>query len=179
MQDKIVTLILRQAAEAEGSTQALASRLNAPEATLLRWMSGRAQTPLRAFLAVLEFLMQLERKDGERLPMPAAADERHPDKLVFPLGPLLARCVRCDSNEFRLAKPGSLRLTSPLVCTACGAEVVHGNLLAQLAMDAVHHSRALAARTRRAVDSSRERTEHVKQRLEDGVVRVRPVEGTK
>lgn len=145
MQDKTVTLILRQAAEAEGSTQALASRLNAPEATLQRWMSGRAQTPLRAFLAVLDFLMQHERKNGEA-PAAAAAEERQPDKLVFPLGPLLARCARCDGREFRPGRPGPLRLITPLVCTACGAEVLHGNLLGGLATDAVHQSRALATR---------------------------------
>jgi hypothetical protein len=51
MHDRMIPLLLRQAAEAEGSTQALASRLNAPEPTLLRWMDGRAQTPLRALLA--------------------------------------------------------------------------------------------------------------------------------
>lgn len=174
MQDKIVTLILQQAAQAEGSTQALASRLNAPEATLLRWMSGRAQTPLRAFLVVLEYLMELERKDEEG---PAASDavvERQADKLVFPLGPLLARCVCCDGNEFRLAGPGSLRLTSPLACTTCGAEIVHGKLLAQLATDAVHHSRAASARTRRALDCSPQRVERP---LETSVVQLRPLEG--
>ncbi len=174
MPDKVVTLILRQAAEAEGSTQALASRLNAPEPTLLRWMSGRAQTPLRAFLAVLEFLMQLERKNAE--PAPAAGEERQSDRLVFPLGPLLARCARCDGNEFRLTKPSSLRLTSPLLCMACGAEVIHGNLLAQLATDAAHHSRALAARTRRLADSSRQRTDSAKQRMANSLVRLRPSE---
>jgi hypothetical protein len=116
MQDKIVTLILKQAAEVEGSTQALASRLNAPEATLIRWMTGRAQTPLRAFHAVLDFLMQVERKAADRPAEPARTGQ--PEKLVFPLGPLLARCTRCDGTEFRLVMPGALRLTSPLACTA-------------------------------------------------------------
>jgi hypothetical protein len=156
MQD-IVTLILHQAAKAEGSTQALASRLHAPEPTLLRWMDGRAQTPLRAFLAVLDFLMQLENKEAEACATadPAPPGDPHADKLVFPLGPLFARCARCDATEFRLVTPGSLRLTSPLSCTGCGAQVVHGNLLAQLATDAVHHSRAVAARTQRTVDRTR------------------------
>lgn len=149
MQDKTVALILQQAAKAEGSTQALASRLHAPEATLLRWMDGRAQTPLRAFLAVLDFLMDLERK-AARPAAPATAEQ--PRRLVFPLGPLLARCARCDGTEFLLADAGGLRLTSRLGCTACGQEVLHGDLLGQLAKDAVQQSRAVMVRTQHAVD---------------------------
>ena len=151
MQDKIITLVLQQAAQAEGSTQALATRLNAPEPTLIRWMTGRAQTPLRAFLAVIDFLMQKERKSAEPPPPPGDAP---PETLTFRLGPLLGRCSRCDSTEFRPLRQGALRLTSPLACTACGAETVHGDLLAQLARDAVQHSRAVAVRTRRAVDAA-------------------------
>ena len=154
MQDRTVALILQQAAKAEGSTQALASRLHAPEATLLRWMDGRAQAPLRALLAVLEFLMELERKT-EQPASPAASEPGQPDRLVFPLGPLLARCTRCDGTEFRLTGAGGLRLTSRLACTGCGLETIHGNLLAQLAKDAVQQSRAVAVRTRRAVDRGR------------------------
>ena len=178
MQDKIVTVILHQAAKAEGSTQALASRLRAPEPTLLRWMDGRAQTPLRAFLAVLDFLMQLENKEAEA---PAAGDPAPPgdpraDKLVFPLGPLFARCMRCDGTEFRLVTPGALRLTSLVACTACGEQAVHGNLLAQLARDAVHHSRAVAVRTRRAVGRTRSIIERGKRHLEGSQSRVRRVD---
>jgi hypothetical protein len=175
MHDKMIPLLLRQAAEAEGSTQALASRLNAPEPTLQRWMDGRAQTPLRAFLAVLEYLMQLERKvaNGADAAAPAA-EGAQPDKLVFPLGPLRARCARCDGTEFRLVNAGSLRLTSPLACTACGAEVIHGNLLAQLAKDAVHQSRAVAARTRRAVEHARAVVARGRRHLEDSSRRMNP-----
>ncbi len=175
MQDKIVTLILHQAAKAEGSTQALATRLRAPEATLLRWMDGRAQTPLRAFLAVLEFLMHLEQKAADAPEArEAAPPEKEPaDKLVFPLGPLFARCARCDGTEFHQVTPGALRLTSPLSCMACGEHVIHGDLLAQLARDAVHHSRAVAVRTQRAVDRTRSIVERGKRRLEDSEKRVR------
>lgn len=174
MHDKIITLILRRAADAEGSTQALASRLNAPEPTLLRWMDGRAQTPLRAFLAVLEFLMQLERKaaNGAADAAAPAADGAQPDKLVFPLGPLLARCARCDGTEFRLVNAGTLRLTSPLACTGCGASVIHGNLLAQLAKDAVHQSRAVAARTRRAAEHTRAVVARGRRKLEESARRI-------
>ena len=174
MQDKIVTVILHQAARAEGSTQALATRLHAPEPTLLRWMDGRAQTPLRAFLAVLEFLMQREQKEGEPQEAPVAG---MPEKLVFALGPLFARCARCDGTEFHLVTPGALRLTSPLACAGCGVQVVHGNLLAQLAKDAVHHSRAVAARTRRTVDHTRAVVERGKRRIEESKAKAPPRPG--
>src|SRR5690349_21673249 len=174
MQDKIVTLILQQAARAEGSVQALATRLHAPEPTLLRWMDGRAQTPLRAFLAVLEFLMELEHKAPDNGIAPAGAGQD--EKLVFPLGPLVARCARCDGPEFRAVAPGALRLTSPLSCAACGEQVIHGVLLAQLAKDAVHHSRAVAVRTQRAVNRTRAIVERGKERLEKSQNRVRRVE---
>lgn len=172
MHDRMVALILQQAAKAEGSTQALADRLHAPEATLLRWMDGRAQTPLRAFLAVLEFLMQMERKSAEELEA-APTLPGQPEKLVFPLGPLYARCARCDGTEFRLVAPGPLRLITPLACTSCGEQVVHGNLLAQLAKDAVHHSRALAVRTRRAVDHTLSVIERGKRHVDEAARKVR------
>lgn len=175
MHDKVVPLILQQAARAEGSTQALASRLNAPEPTLLRWMDGRAQTPLRAFLAVLDFLMALERKSP---PVQAGLPAAQPDRLAFPLGPLLARCARCDGNEFRLLEPGMLRLTSRLGCTACGEEVLHGHLLAQLARDAVQQSRAVAARTRRAVKQTRAIVARGQGRVAASARRVHPPEDT-
>jgi hypothetical protein len=138
-------------------------------------MDGRAQTPLRAFLAVLEYLMQLERKvaNGADAAAPTA-EGAQPDKLVFPLGPLLARCARCDGTEFRRVNAGPLRLTSPLACTACGAEVIHGDLLAQLAKDAVHQSRAVAARTRRAVEHARAVVARGRRHQEDGSRRVNP-----
>jgi len=145
--DTIYTRTLARAAEVEGSTQALAGVLHVPENTLLRWMSGRAQMPLRAFLRIVELLSQHERNDGA-----AASEAEVPGdgKLSFPMGELLARCARCDGAEFVPAAETSLRMTSELACTSCGERVVHGNLISQLARDAIQQSRAMTvARARR------------------------------
>lgn len=151
MEDRIVTRVLAEAARIEGSTQALATRLKAPESTLQRWIDGHAQAPLRAFLAALDYVMEREGSNSA----PAGAPEAGSRELVFRLGPLAARCARCDGEQFVARDAGSLRLTSMLLCRSCGEAVVHGNLLAQLAKDAVHHSRAATGRTRRAVEASR------------------------
>src|SRR5690348_7445917 len=98
---KIVSAFIEEAVRAEGSTQALASRLNAPQTTLIRWMTGHAQTPLRVFVAVLHFLMELEQKSAARLSLPDTSESGADGVLVFPLGPLQARCVRCDGVQFR------------------------------------------------------------------------------
>lgn len=145
MADTIYTRALARAAEAQGSTQALASLLRVPENTLMRWMSGRAQMPLQAFLKLLELLAQYESKGGDGSLQDTA------ETLRFNMGDLLARCPRCDGTEFApLATDARIRVTSHLACRACGEQVVHGNLIAQLAKDAVHRSRAMTvARTRR------------------------------
>src|SRR6188508_1794291 len=108
MAQTIYTKALVDAAEAQGSTQALASFLRVPENTLLRWMAGRAQMPLQAFLKVIEFLAQHEKTE------PAAAASAAPaDRLQFSMGELQARCVRCDATEFVPATAGApLRYTS-------------------------------------------------------------------
>lgn len=146
MKETLYTQTLARAADAEGGTAALASLLHVPERTLERWMSGRAQTPLRAFLKALERLTTHE-ANGAAPPRPPSNGE----PLVFRMGNLLARCARCDSTEFQPANPQApLRLTAELLCRACGQKVVHGNLIAQLAQDAVQHAHAMtAARQRR------------------------------
>jgi hypothetical protein len=146
----IYTQTLARAAEAQGSTQALASLLHVPEGTLLRWMSGRAQMPLQAFLRLIGLLSEYERKGGGYPGSEAAA---RGDRLAFRMGKLVARCARCDGSEFVPAEPSQpVKLTSALECCACGERVVHGDLIAQLATDAVNQSRAYtAARTRRQV----------------------------
>jgi transcriptional regulator with XRE-family HTH domain len=144
----IYTETLARAAEAQGSTQAVASLLHVPESTLLRWMSGRAQMPLQAFLKLVSILIQYEKTGGGYALTGTTAPG---DKLAFRMGKLLARCARCDGTDFLPGDPTEpVTLTSELACCACGERVIHGNLIAQLATDAVNQSRAYtAARTRR------------------------------
>ena len=146
MKETLYTQTLARAADAEGGTAALAGVLHVPEKTLERWMSGRAQTPLRAFLKALERLTAHE-ASGAATPRPAGNGE----PLSFRMGNLVARCSRCDSTEFLPANAQApLRLTAELLCRACGEKVVHGNLIAQLAQDAVQHAHTMtAARERR------------------------------
>jgi hypothetical protein len=143
--DTIYTRTLARAAQAEGSTSALAQVLRVPERTLERWMSGRAQMPVRAFVQALERLTQHENNGA---PAPVFDSDA---TLTFPMGELLARCGRCDGTEFTPALPGApLKMTSELACRACGEKVVHGNLIARLAEEVVQHSRAATiARNRR------------------------------
>jgi len=146
MADTIYTKTLARAAEMHGSTQALASFLHVPENTLLRWMSGRAQMPLQAFLKLIEVLSQSERNGGGAAALPGAAQG---EPVTFKMGENVAHCARCDGIEF-VAADGRLDFISELACRACGERVVHGNLIAQLAKDAIQQSRAMtAARGRR------------------------------
>jgi len=148
MADTIYTRALARAAEIQGSTQALASLLRVPENTLLRWMCGRAQMPLQAFLNLIQLLVQHELSGrGE----PRLQEVASGEKLTFRMGELIGHCARCDGTDFELAAPGTaLKFTSVLACAACGERIKHGDLIAQLAKDAVYHSRAMtAARARR------------------------------
>lgn len=141
MADTLFTRALVRAAEIQGSTQALASLLRVPENTLLRWMAGRAQMPVQAFLRVISLITEDERKQtGSTVPNAAATAE----KLRFRIGELDAHCARCEGMEFVQAEPGQpLRYINVLHCAACGERVVHGDLIARLAKDAVYHSKAL------------------------------------
>jgi hypothetical protein len=145
MKETVCTQALKRAAEAEGGSAALAQVLRVPQGTLERWISGRAQTPLRAFLKVLERLASHE-MNGAAAPLAVNGDP-----LTFAMGKLLARCSRCDGTEFTPADgAAALKLTGELRCRGCGETVVHGDLIARLAQDAVQYSHAMtAARTRR------------------------------
>ena len=141
MADTIFTRALAHAAAVQGSNQALAYQLHVPENTLLRWMSGRAQMPLRAFHRVIELLVEHESSPSAQPPAPAAAPG---EKLGFNIGELLARCARCGGTQFAPAIPGTaLKMTSTLLCCACTFRVTHGALLAELASEAVRHTRAM------------------------------------
>jgi hypothetical protein len=146
--DTLYTRTLIRAAEAQGSTQSLASLLRVPENTLLRWMSGRAQMPLQAFLKLIEVLAQHEKKGADT----TIEESKDGIPIRVRLGALLARCARCDGTEFAATEDhGRVRFTSEIACRACGEGVIYGNLVAQLAKDAVAHSRTLTAqRTRSA-----------------------------
>jgi hypothetical protein len=147
--DTLYTRALVRAAEIQGSTQSLASLLRVPENTLLRWMAGRAQMPLQAFLKTIELISADERKQA---PVPRA--DAAVEKLRFKIGDLEAHCSRCDGHEFVQADPTMpLRYINEIVCCACGARDTHGNVIAQLAKDAVYHSKALTvARQKRQAE---------------------------
>ena len=144
MADTIYTKTLARAAEIHGSTQSLASFLRVPENTLLRWMSGRAQMPLQAFLKLVETIAQHERAGSSA----ARGEKINGNPLTFKMGPLVARCRRCDGTQFALADPDTeLKLTSPLACVACGELVVHGSLISELAKHAVQRQAGLLKRS--------------------------------
>jgi hypothetical protein len=149
MSDTIYTRALAQAVAAEGSSAALANRLHVPENTFSRWMSGRAQTPVKAFCKVIDLLLEHERTLApvDVVGEPAAALE----SMHFAVGEIMAHCRSCDATEFALSNPATkLMYTSELRCLACDARVIHGELVARLARDAVLQSHATnAAREKR------------------------------
>ena len=149
MAETLYTRALVRAAEIQGSTQSLASLLRVPENTLLRWMAGRAQMPLQAFLKTIELIAADERKHT-----PVPLTDATTEKLRFKIGDLEAHCTRCDGHEFVQADPTMpLRYINEIICCACGARDTHGNVISQLAKDAVYHSKALTvARQKRLAE---------------------------
>jgi len=153
MSDSVYTKVLKQAADLEGSTQALAARLRVPENTLLRWMSGRAQMPLQAFLNAMEFVAAREQQNAEQVA--PASDE----KLTFKIGPVLARCASCEGTEFRRADPAHpLHYARNLACRSCGTEVKYGTLVVELAKETSIHARSRLAAIKRREAERQERT---------------------
>jgi hypothetical protein len=137
MRETIYTRALRQAVEAQGSRQALASVLRVPENTLLRWLAGSAQTPVQAFCKVIELLVEHEKTNAAPL---GAADEPvvRLETLEFATGGMLARCARCNGTAFALLPPATtLRYTSELRCCTCNTPVLHGSLISGLARESV------------------------------------------
>ncbi len=154
MADTVYTRLLARATEIEGSTQGLAHKLRVPEATLLRWLSGRAQMPFKAYEVLLQFVQDADSRTAPSLtnPVPATTSAgTNPERLTFPLGQHLGRCARCDGTEFRRYEANApLKMTSVLECCSCFAQVIHGALLVELGKDVMANVRASAAsRTRR------------------------------
>lgn len=156
MGENVYSKVLAQLVAREGSsTQAVASLLNVPEKTLERWMLGRSQMPLRAFLRALELVAQHEQRDGTLV---ASAPE--PEPLRFLAGPVPATCAKCGQEHFRRADP-SARPTyrSTLACLGCGTEVAHGDLIAALAKEVSRRAGTYVARARARRQSAKARTQ--------------------
>jgi hypothetical protein len=134
-------------------------------------MTGRAQTPLRVFLAALEFVMQDEQG---RASQPPAAEPKPLDPLAIALGPLKARCARCDCSDFLAPAAADIRYGSTVVCANCGERGKYGILLAELAKDVVQQSRAVDARGARRVRASQDRIERSRQQIDQSKALYRP-----
>jgi len=142
----VFTDVLEQAIRAEGSAQAIAFALRVPEGTLERWRAGRAMMPVRAFVQVLQMVKRHEEAHPPAPEGPAADGE----KLTFKAGKILARCMRCDGVEFARSLPhAALKYTSRLVCRTCRYEVIHGDLIAELAREVSLTAAAGVARVRK------------------------------
>lgn len=165
MQDNMYTRALRSAAEIAGDAPALAERLRVPQNTLSLWMSGRSQMPVRAFQAVLDYLMGHE-ATGASYSAVCTPTQFAADRFTLAVAALIARCAMCDGTEFKpTAADEPMRLTSRVACVGCGSETLYGKLIAQLADDAVQQSRAMSVRTRRLVQHSRERRSHSEETI--------------
>lgn len=137
--ENVYTRLLKQLVATEGSTQAVAGLLRVPEGTLLWWMKGRAQMPLRALLKAMDLVAKHELRDA-------------PERFTFEIGPVRARCSGCGATEFRPKDPASpLTYGSTLACAICGHEVGHGELIVQVAreasLQASRYARSKKART--------------------------------
>ena len=103
--------------------------------------------PLRAFLKAMDLVAKHEVSNVSQLPAPSAGAP-----LRFSIGRTLAECASCGSIDFRQVDPTQpLKYTSELACASCGAQVVHGNLVVQLAREV-----SLNARGRFAAAKKRE-----------------------
>lgn len=145
MAENVYTKVLRQAVQVEGSTQSLASILRVPEGTLLRWMSGRSQMPLRAFIKAIDLVAKHEVKTGAAAAPATAARE----SLRFTVAHTFAQCAACRGTTFRRENQNeALRYVSMLACDGCGTAVQHADLVMQLAHEVGRHARERLAALR-------------------------------
>jgi len=148
MSQTIFSTALGEAARYEGSTKALADKLHVPENTLGRWMSGKAEMPLRAFYKLLDLIAQHERKPQASS---GSLDIASAGMLSFKIAHALAQCPQCGESEFARADPAQpLKLASRLRCVSCGAEVIHRALITQFAEQVSFHSRRHAGAKHKA-----------------------------
>lgn len=151
MDENVYSKVLAQLVAKEGSAQAVAHLLNVPEKTLARWMAGRAQMPLRAFLRALDLVVQHEERDGSLV---AAAPVAEP--LVLKAGPVTASCAKCGHERFRLAEPEKPHTyRSILACLRCGTAIVHGDLVAGLANEVARRAGTYVTRARAKAGKAR------------------------
>ena len=130
MADTIYPPVLKQAVEILGSVQALAFELRVPEKTLLRWMSGRAQTPLLAFQRAIDVLTHYERSAA----FPLAPAQPVAEKVGFTFGEVAASCPHCESKEFLSpVARGKLKMSTILACASCNVPLRYGEILAAVA----------------------------------------------
>jgi len=144
--DNVFARTLARAIELEGSAQSLASLLRVPEGTLLRWCDGRADMPVRAFTTLVGYVSAKETRDPavdvhSVVDVPPASDE----SLEFHIGSVVARCEHCGVTQFRRSRADlPLKMTSRLLCRACGTAVVHGDLLVALGRQLIAKKRVEA-----------------------------------
>ncbi len=62
VKETLYTVTLARAAELVGGRAKLAELLCVSQSTLARWMSGRSQMPMRAFLSLVELTRKAERE---------------------------------------------------------------------------------------------------------------------
>jgi len=153
--ENVYSKVLAQlVAREEGGTLAVAHLLNVPEKTLERWMLGRSQMPLRAFLRALDLVVQHEERDGHRQTSSPA-----PEPLVFHAGPVTATCAKCGHERFRRADPTARpSYRSMLVCLGCATAISHADLIAALAKEVSRRAGTYVARARARRQSSKART---------------------
>lgn len=180
MSENFYTRALVQGAEFHGSTQSLASALRVPEATLLRWLAGRAQMPVQAFHELVASLVEHEKRAGLEAPAATARE-----KVAFNIMDVHGQCAGCGTAEFLAPAPvQALRMTSILQCASCARPVAHGELLCALATKAMREPRnrrqlarcdELLARSDRALNRSSALLGSSERRIKEcGVLRGRP-----
>jgi|SRR5690242_12948486 hypothetical protein len=139
MVDTIYTRVLAQGVEMLGSTQALANVLHVPQGTLSKWLTGAAQTPLRAFLRIIELLCEHDKNAAHAVDAPS---EQVTEKLAFSVSNVTARCKGCGGMEFLSSVPrNALRVSSRVECVACKLDTTYAEVIAALATQAVSEVR--------------------------------------